>query len=563
MESNCICESNEKAKYVYSLLYPENVKSCKVPSKIGTPTTVFKRKRMIEFTTNALGNISVQWMCHPFSITASNVGYYYNAVGYNGTTITASSFFTYAADTTGIIPTGTPVRLVAASMKINYSFGNSQYSGVLYGGSYDTPKVTTIADDNMSLFSNIASLPNSKMVNASKGMKIVYVPTNLAYFNFFRVGDVLGNSGAGATLNNDVPTTQCMVFYGTELIPSSTCISISFTQIYEAVTTSDLFNPYARQIKWDVSEVVKNYILDFNKVVTDCENDISNENEYLKMIVPHKKCSNKNRNKKSKSFFYPEKMGNFRLPSIVGEKTHLFSQRVSINVTTSSFGAFSVLWYPQNYYTSGSATTSGLYINNSPAFTGVLGGSITQLTDLAFYTGGVQLFSEVRLVSASLEARYVGTNITNSGDFLCCVDVGIYPTSTPTTPFTTTLLANVIGCKTFKPFEGAKIIYTPYDYTSLVFNQTDNMAAVNGGRPPLCRTMNLVGYGLLQNSPCVRLTFNRVFEGIPSITGTDYFTIKSSNLTMDECQEKLCEIVSNDLTITKLIDDKKINKILF
>lgn len=227
MEENY--KSNKKYKYIHTLFNPENSKFGKIPSKFSTPTTIFKRKRKFEYITNDKGIIGIQWTPQAFYFTNNGL-FIYNLNTYTGLVTTTPTTTGFGIDTSGFVQTGTPIRLVAASMKILYG---GLIGGISTGGRFITSLSSAIPDNNMSLFSNINLLNDVKTVRASDGIKIIYTPYGPESMTFYKINTNLGRDG---DVGNGLLTTQRFVFYGSELSSNQNCIQVIYTQIFEAIT---------------------------------------------------------------------------------------------------------------------------------------------------------------------------------------------------------------------------------------------------------------------------------------------------------------------------------------
>lgn len=157
--------------------------------------------------------------------------------------------------------------------------------------------------------------------------------------------------------------------------------------------------------------LIKEYLIDKYRIITNLLDDTNIENEILSEI---KKKKNIKKHKISGSFFIPERMKRFRLPSIFGEYTSLFHQISTYDVTTSSNGSFCIQWLPQFFVTQGSTSQTGLYYANNILYDGTNNLSAASLNNTNFNAFTNPVFSGIRLVSASVTIKYTayGNNIS-------------------------------------------------------------------------------------------------------------------------------------------------------
>lgn len=108
-----------------------------------------------------------------------------------------------------------------------------------------------------------------------------------------------------------------------------------------------------------------------------------------------------------------------------------------------------------------------------------------------------------------------------------------------------------------------KIIYVPYDYSCFTFYPPDFLTNSYNNNATIAQSIYICGYGLPSaNSKVLRLTFTRVFEGIPTSYYEDYFSTESSKYNFDECNELTQKIINQDLLISSLEHENKIIKLL-
>jgi hypothetical protein len=566
MNNLCECKNNKKYKYIQTLLHPETSRCTKLPSRMPTPTTVFKRRRQIEFQPNSTGNLSVQWS--PQAFYFSNMGIFtYNQTGYNGISTTSATTSGFGIDNTGFVPTGTPIRLVGASMEIIYGGGSLTWGsgGIFTGCSYETTISTGVADQNMSYFSQIGNIKNVKTVSASNGLRIIYVPYDMSCSNFYGLNTNLGLNG---DLNNGMNMTQRLVFYGNELPQSITCIQIIFTQIFEAVTSSDYFNCYPNTyLQWEPNEMIKKYITDRNYYVMSLKEANCIEEKLNSYIVEecneNMQCCTNMKCCKSMTFFRPDKLREIRLPSFFGETTSLFYQKNSKLITTNSDGIFYLQWLPQFFHTSLDNSMTGIYLANNSGYNGISGAVPIGETFLDFgnFNNG-NVFSKVRLVSACMKIIFIGQVQNLNGNFIGGVELAYPLTTLPNgNNYTYSNIGNMTINKDVKSGEGLKIVYVPYDYSCFKFYSPNYLISSNIPST-ICQTFNVCGYGLSGSTQCIRVVCERVFEGIANSAYSDYYDIESSNIDKNKCDEMTIKIVNNDLILSKINEEKiNINKL--
>ena len=546
--------NNKKIKYISTLLHPENSKWGRIPNKFSTPTSVFKRRRLLEFSSNSNGMIGLQWSPQCFYLNNNGL-FIYNGATFDGIVSTTPTSTGLGVDSSNFIPTNTPIRLVGASLKIIFGGGTSTQSGIFTGGSYETNISTNSADGQMNTFNQINSLKRVKTCKASDGLKIIYLPYDSSCTNFYKINTNLGRNGDS---DNGLLNTQRFVFYGTQLPNSSKCIQLIFTQIFESIPTSDFFSPRINFLSWDPAKMIKELITDKNRYVFNLTEDNQIDIEIKNLFVKKDKVKKYNKN----SFYFPEKLRNFRLPTIYGESTSLFRQNVSLKITTNSSGVFGLNWFPEFYSDNLITSQSGLYLVNNTGYDGLTGGTVTQLSDLDFISYTNPVFQCVRLVAASIKVIFIGDLTFLNGQFLGGINLESPPVSLPSaTNIKYSFIDNLSIHKTVNSFDGLKIIYTPYDYSSFNFHPVNYLTAgVN--LPTVSLSEYICGYGLPANSQCVKIILHRVFEGIPSSNLSDYFEIDSSKINISDCEEMTQKIINHDLIISNLIDESKINKLL-
>jgi hypothetical protein len=557
MMKTCSCETNKKYKYIHTLYSPEIIKTGKIPSKFSTPTTVFKRQRRIEYTTNDKGIIAIHWSPQAFYLT--NIGIFlYNNNAYTGlTAVTPTSTVGLGTDTTNFVPSGTPIRLVSASMKVIYGGGAADgKGGVFIGSKYETSLSTNANDLDASLFTFVNSLNDVKSYRAGDGIKIIYTPYGPDCMNFYKLNSNLGRDG---DIGNGLLTTQRFIFYGYELSTTQNCIQVTYTQIFEAITTDDYFSPSTCYLDWNPAPLIKEELIDNYCIITNLIEDHYHEEKLLEKIKKH---DGKKEYNLSHLFLYPSKMKKIRLPSIFGECTSLFYQNTSVIINPSSNGAFCVQWLPQFCLTVASIQ-SGLYYNTNSAYDGQTNITVGMLTTTEFKSTTKNVFSGVRLVAASMTAKYISDSGDNlSGQFMGAINLDLPTYTTPTgTNMTFKQISDMQNCKSFGAFDGIKIIFVPYDYRCFNFESQNSLNNAIPNIQTLCQHFYICGYGFIPGSK-IKLNFERIFEGIPTTYYSDYFATKSSKYTFDECKTVTENIINKDLLITSLLDENKILKLL-
>jgi hypothetical protein len=550
-QSGCkICNEKKKIKYLLSLVDPENQISSKIPTNYNVPTIKFKRRRQMKFQTNSLGLIQVQWCPQPLFITTNgNSGIFvFNGNTYDGNEIQISSTsYGFGQDLSGALPSGTPIRLVSASMKICYPGGISNYQGTFVGASYESPLSTLVPDTSMNIFANVNSLSTVKL-NKGDGIKIIYCPAGPDYKKFYQVDFDLGRDG---TIGNGIIEPQRFVFYATDLPPNSLSVQIIFTQVFEAVVSSDFFSPAPFYCNVNINQGIKNYITDrkYNVMTTQDELMVVSE---LTSQTPKEECNNCNINNNI-CIFDPSNIRDFRLPTMFGELTSTLYQKRSATFTTNSNGCFAIKWQPQFYHTSGNSSQTGFYFVNNNTFDGHSNAVVTQNTSLDF--SNTIPFTRIRLVTATMKVRFYGISEQLSGQFIIGKMQEIPDLILPSANNFSYNVVNKMNCKlSTDSFNGLKYVYTPSDEAFLNFYPTDILQTYNN-IPTVCDSIYLVGYGLPTTTTCIQIMFERMFEG-HSIS--EYVDLDVSSTNIETCKNLYNEIVENDLIFTKLCDENSI-----
>jgi len=546
---------NKKYKYISTLLHPELSKYGKIPNSVSTKTTIFKKRRQLEYTTNSNGNISIQWTPQALYLTNDGI-FVYNNAGYTGISAGTPTTTGLGIESSGFVTTGRPIRLVAASMIIIYG-GSTANQGILTCGTYETSISTNTPDNNMSIFSQINNLQNIKTVKASDGIKIIYIPFDITCSNFYKLNTNLGKDG---TLGNGMLNTQRFVFYGTEMTPSSTCLQITYTQIFESTLSNDYFNLTSNSFYCNnISSIIRDEIINKGRTIFKLSDDNIINDDIKNKIIKKKKIK---KFKINKCFFYPDKITSLRLPSFYGETTTLFDQISTINITPNSNGFFLLQFYPQYFHTNGNSSQTGLYLANNSTFDGLSNAIVTSLTDLDFTLYSQPIFNSIRLVSCSIKVLYSGIRLNASGCIISGINLEQPPFTIPSnTNYNYRYIESLPKNKTICSFDGTKIIYVPYDYSCMSFIPPDFLNSTNNNNSTMSQAIYICGYSL-PNTSCIKIIINRLFEGIPNTYVNDYFMLKSSNIGMDECRELTDNIINNDLLITKISDEDKILNIL-
>jgi hypothetical protein len=555
---NKINEEYEKLKYISTLTHPEKNSDSKIPSNSYIPTVILKRRKRLDFTTNATGLICIQWSPQQFYF--SNIGVFlYNAVGYTGTASGTPTTTGLGTDSTGFLPTGTPIRLVGASMIVSYTGGDSQ-RGIFSGGVYQTFLSTATGDNGMTIFNRIDNIRNSLTVNAKDGLKMIYTPYDNSCFNFYPINTDLGKNGA---VGNGLLSTERFIVYGSGLNTSSTCISVVFTQIFEAITiNNDYFNPYPYSFMWEPANYIKKYISDkYLKVVNNLK-DEDNWNYMRNLLIEVQKDNICKRNFNPVYFFNPLKIINFRLPSQCGEETVLFHQTCSLDITTNTNGFFCVSWFPQFMHSSGNASQTGFYLVNNSGYNGTAStATVTSQTTFDYAAFSSPIFQAVRLVAATMKIKYISTITLGSGQIHGGINIEQPPFTTPaTTNYDLGVIQNLLFNEKYFAFDGMKIIYIPHDYSCFNFYPQDFLLSSNNNNETIAQSFYVCGYLLPSNTKCIRIAIDRLFEGIVNPIYEDYYSGDTSDFDLTDFNNMTQKLLNKNMVISKLSDEYKIIK---
>jgi hypothetical protein len=214
-------------QYLFSLLFPEKSKGCRIPTKFPVPSATFQQDDFILVTTNSSGNFVVQWSPQNLSSSTSNNEIVVN----NATTLTGlnndTTYTTSSCLTNSLVTQWQAFRVVSACIVVQYvgSFTNLQGT---FGGGLDISNTNTNSyDSNYSNFSNIDDRLWSQQVRVDEGMKICYFPKDYNDLSFIR-------SNTNPSSNNLASSVR-LLLYGQSLPPNTQCVRIDFFKNIEAI----------------------------------------------------------------------------------------------------------------------------------------------------------------------------------------------------------------------------------------------------------------------------------------------------------------------------------------
>lgn len=542
------CNDYKKYKYIYTLLCPEDSRGCRVPDKFGTPTTIFKRKRQLELFTSTASQICIDWPCQAFY--QSNTGIYvYQNSGYNGQNITTPTTFGFGTDNSGFLPNKSPVRLVAASLRVLYT-GSTANQGVFTGAIYNTSIHSGTYDTNMSLLRNIVSLEKNKTYPTKSGIKIIYSPTDISCYQFYQSNSDIGSNQT----DGDPKITQRILFHAMDVDLNTSCITAIFTQIFESTHSNDYLCPLADILLWNPSDWIDKFINSKNRNI---------HSGWEESKIKEELCiSNDDDNEDCElSFFNLEKYNGYRLPSIFGQETCVFKQKQKFLISTNNLGNFCLLFYPQIFHTLTNSSNTGLYIANNVNFDGKTNVILSELTNMSFQNYSNPVFDAVRLVGCTIKIRNIGKNSSTQGMLIGGINLE-NPTfsilSDLNSRFDYSRIESFLVNKSVYPYEGLKMIFTPFDYSCFNFLPPDYVSGSKLDNPTLLLGYYICGLGLLQSTSCISIEIIRCFEGIPTTYFGDYYTLDKSKVTLEKCGNMSSEILNTNSMITKLIDEKNI-----
>jgi len=169
----------------------------------------------------------------------------------------------------------------------------------------------------------------------------------------------------------------------------------------------------------------------------------------------------------------------------------------------------------------------------------------------------------VRLVAASMRVKFIGSAQSGAGNFIGGINIEQPPFALPVgTNFNYHYIECMSVRKSVQIFEGMKILYVPYDYSCFTFYPPDFLVLANNNNASLAQLMDICGFGLPASSQCVKITFDRIFEGEPAPFAMQYFETKCSKLSREDCDSMTGDIIKNDLLISKLNHEKEIIDII-
>jgi hypothetical protein len=214
-------------RYLYSLLFPEKSKGCRIPTKFPVPSATFQLTDFIIITPNSSGNFVVQWC--PQNLAASTA---LNEVVVNtANTLTGMNsditYVTSTALTNALVTQWQAFRVVSACMVVQYvgSFVNLQ--GTFGGGLDISASNSNSYDANYSNFSNIDDRLWSQISRVDEGLKVVYFPKDYNDLSFIRPNQTPSQNGLASAVR--------LLVYGQSLPVSTQCIRIDFIKNVEAV----------------------------------------------------------------------------------------------------------------------------------------------------------------------------------------------------------------------------------------------------------------------------------------------------------------------------------------
>lgn len=221
------------AGYLFSLLFPERSRGCRVPTKFPIPSLTFHQKSNLTITPNASNNWYLQWT--PQSLLSSSYSTAYNgnlllnnSTALNGSTadVVATNYTSVTVDrlqTAGMIQA---YRLVSASMIISYVGSVDAHSGVI-GGGVDISYIDSLLPDTASsVFSTIDDKIWNLQVNPYEGLRLVYFPKDYSDLSFIRP-DI-------STQSNGISTCLRFLVYGQNM-PSGASVRVDLYRNFEAI----------------------------------------------------------------------------------------------------------------------------------------------------------------------------------------------------------------------------------------------------------------------------------------------------------------------------------------
>lgn len=170
------------AGYLFSLLFPERSRGCRVPTKFPIPSLTFHQKSSLTITPNASNNWYLQWtpqtlLSSSFSTANNGNLLLNNSTALNGNTVdtTTTNYNSIIVDrlqATGMIQA---YRLVSASMIISYVGSVDAHSGIIGGGVDISYIDSLLPDTTSSVFSTIDDKIWNLQVNPCKKNFYIYI----------------------------------------------------------------------------------------------------------------------------------------------------------------------------------------------------------------------------------------------------------------------------------------------------------------------------------------------------------------------------------------------------
>lgn len=210
--------------------------------------------------------------------------------------------------------------------------------------------------------------------------------------------------------------------------------------------------------------------------------------------------------------FQPERPAHAKIPSLFPVPSSSFLNHSQVSLTTNATGNIAFTWNPYFLQDSSTAANSTLFVNNNAALTGTASSNFFTSTDLGYALLPANLYSQYRVVGASITVTYTGRMDIVSG--IIGIGVGLNQFAGNAALAAVDANSQIFGnfnliddayfSKRTQAINGVRAIYFPLDPRFLQFQSL--ATSVNGFY------FSFYGAGLPAASQCLRVDIYTQYE---------------------------------------------------